>query len=83
MQIYTAIALLSLLGITLSANAARAFETPLPKLETATAEHMLSTQAQQRRSRPPSRRPERPPNRGDGRRDFTQPNVDTDQLQNF
>jgi hypothetical protein len=63
MQTYTAIALLSLLGITLSANAAQAFETQLPKSDTATAEEMLSTQTQQWR-RPPSR----PPNRGDGRR---------------
>ena len=76
MQIYTAIALLSLLGITLSANVAQAFETQLLKSDTATAEEILSTQTQKRRG-------ERPPNRGDGRRDFTQPNVDTDQLQNF
>jgi hypothetical protein len=61
MQTYTAIALLSLLSITLSANAAQAFETQLPKSETATAEEMLSTQTQKRRG-------ERPPNRGDGRR---------------
>jgi hypothetical protein len=66
MPTYTAIALLSLLSITLSANAAQAFETQLPNSETATAEEMLSTQAQQRR--PPSRPPSRPPNRGDGRR---------------
>jgi len=79
MQTYTAIAVLSLLGITLSANAAQAFETQLPSLETPTAENMLSTQTQQRRSPPPPR----PPNRGGGRRDFTQPNVDTDRLQNF
>jgi hypothetical protein len=79
MQTYTAIAVLSLLGITLSANAAQAFETQLPSLETPTAEHMLSTQTQQWRSRPPSR----PPNRGDGRRNFTQPNVDIHPLQNF
>ena len=55
MPTYTAIALLSLLGITLSANAAQAFETQLPKSDTATAEEMLSTQAQQRRERPPQR----------------------------
>jgi hypothetical protein len=67
MQTYTAIAVMSLLGITLSANAAQAFETQLPKSDTATAEEMLSTQAQQRRSRPPSRRPERAPDRGSGR----------------
>jgi hypothetical protein len=63
MQTYTAIALLSLLGITLSANAAQAFETQLPKSDTATAEEMLSTQTQQwRRSRPPQQW------RGGGRR---------------
>ena len=75
MQTYTAIALLSLLGITLSANAARAFETPLPKSETATAEYMLSAQTQQR--------PPRAPRRGSGRREFTQPNVDILPLQAF
>ena len=75
MQIYTAIALLSLLGITLSANAARAFETPLPKLETATAQYMLSAQTQQKRPRAPER--------GSGRRNFTQPNVYTHPLQDF
>ena len=75
MQIYTAIALLSLLGMTLSANAARAFETPLPKLETATAQYMLSAQTKQK--------PDRGPERGSGRRNFTQPNVDTHPLQNF
>ena len=75
MQIYTAIALLSLLGITLSANADRADETPLPKLETATAEYMLSAQTKQK----PDSRPER----GSGRRNFTQPNVETHPLQNF
>jgi hypothetical protein len=76
MPTYTAIAVLSLLGITLSANAAQAFETQLPKSDNATAEEMLSTQTQQWRRR-------RPPNRGDGRRYVTQPNVDTDQLQDF
>ncbi len=76
MQTYTAIAVLSLLGITLSANAAQAFETPLPKSETASAEQMLPTQTQQWRR-------ERAPNRGGGRRNFTQPNVDTHPLQNF
>ena len=75
MQTYTAIALLSLLGITLSANAARAIETPLPKLETATAQYMLSAQTQQR---PPRRPGTRTP-----RRNFTQPNVYTHQLQDF
>ena len=55
MHTYTAIALLSLLSITLSANVAQAFETQLPKSDTATAEEMLSTQTQQWRSRPPQR----------------------------
>ena len=75
MPTYTAIAVLSLLGITLSANAAQAFETPLPSLETATAEYMLSAQTQQKR--------ERGPERGSGRRNFTQPNVYTHPLQDF
>jgi hypothetical protein len=55
MPTYAAIALLSLLSITLSANAAQAFETQLPKSDTATAEEILSTQTQQWRSRPPNR----------------------------
>ena len=63
MKTYTAIAVLSLLGITLSANAAQAFETQLPKSDTASAEQMLSTQTQQWHSR----RPSRAPNRGSGR----------------
>ena len=75
MQTYTAIALLSLLGITLSANAARAFETPLPKIETATAEYMLSAQTQQKRDLTAER--------GSGRRNLTQPNVYTHPLQAF
>jgi hypothetical protein len=61
MPIYTAIAVLSLLGITLTANVAQAFETQLPKSDTATAEQMLSTQTQQWRRDPP-------PQRGGGRR---------------
>jgi len=75
MQIYTAIALLSLLGITLSAYAARAVETLLLKLETATAEYMLSAQTQQKRNLTAER--------GSGRRNFTQPNVYTHPLQAF
>jgi hypothetical protein len=72
MPTYTTIALLSLLSITLSATAAQAFETQLPKSDTATAEEILSTQTQEwGRSRA---------ERGSGRRSFTQPNVDTDQL---
>ena len=71
MQTYTAIALLSLLGITLSANAAQAFETQLPKSETASAEQMLPTQTQQwGRSRPSSpSSPPSSPSRGEGRRE--------------
>ena len=61
MPTYTAIALLSLLSITLSANAAQAFETQLPKSDTATAEQILSTQTQQWGAPPP------PPERGEGR----------------
>jgi len=75
MRTYTAIALLSLLGITLSANAAPAIETPLPKLETATAQYMLSVQIQQRGPRPPKN-----PKKRSQRRDFTQPNVYTHPL---
>ncbi|MEG4390872.1 heterocyst-inhibiting protein PatX [Microcoleus sp. BROC3] len=75
MQTYTAIALLSLLGITLSASAARAFESSLPMLETATAQYMLSAQTQQRGNRSPER--------GSGRRNFTEPNVYTHPLQDF
>ena len=75
MQTYTAIALLSLLGITLSATAARAIETPLPKLETATAEYMLSAQIKNKGPRKPAA--------GSGRRNFTQPNVYTHPLQAF
>ncbi len=75
MQIYTAIALLSLLGITLSATAARAVKTLLLKLETATAQYMLSAQTQQKRDLTAER--------GSGRREFTQPYVDILPLQAF
>lgn len=74
MQTYTAIAFLSLLGITLAASAAQAFESPVPMLETATAQYMLSAQTQQKG--------EREPERGSGRRNFTEPNV-THALQDF
>lgn len=75
MKTYTTIALLSLLGITLSASAAQAFESQLPMLETATAQYMLSAQTQQRGNRSPER--------GSGRRDFTESNVYTHPLQDF
>lgn len=74
MQTYTAIALLSLLGITLSACAAQAFEFPVPMLETASAQYMLSAQTQQKGDKGPER--------GSGRRNFTEPNV-THSLQNL
>jgi hypothetical protein len=75
MQNYTVIALLSLLGMTLSASAAQAFESPVPTLETATAQYMLSAQTQQKGDRAPER--------GSGRRGFSQSHVYTDSLQNF
>ncbi|MEG4405222.1 heterocyst-inhibiting protein PatX [Microcoleus sp. MON2_D5] len=75
MKTYTAIALLSLLGITLSASAAQAFESSLPMLETGTAQYMLSVQTQHK--------PNRPPKRGEGRRNFTESNVYTHPLQDF
>ena len=75
MQTYTAIALLSLLGITLSANAAQAFESSLPIVETATAQYMLSAQTKHK--------PDRGPERGSGRRNFSEPNVYTHPLQDF
>ncbi|MEG4850238.1 hypothetical protein QUB10_04915 [Microcoleus sp. B5-D4] len=75
MKTYTAIALLSLLGITLSASAAQAFESPLPILETGTAQYMLSAQTQQKGERPIKRR--------GNRRNFTEPTVYTHPLQDF
>ena len=75
MQIYTAIALLSLLGITLSASAVRASESPIQQLETATAQYMLSAQTQQKG--------ERSPERGSGRRDFIDSRGYTHPLQEF
>ncbi|MEG5039532.1 MULTISPECIES: hypothetical protein [unclassified Microcoleus] len=74
MKTYTAIALLSLLGITLSASAAQAFESSLPMVETATAQYMLSAQTQQKG--------ERGPEKG-RRRDCTEPNIYTHPLQDF
>ncbi|MEG4172210.1 MULTISPECIES: hypothetical protein [unclassified Microcoleus] len=75
MKTYTAIALLSLLGITLSASAAQAFESSLPIVETATAQYMLSAQTQQKGEPRRRRRAER--------RNFTEPNVYTHPLQDF
>ncbi|MEG4327515.1 hypothetical protein QUB37_00505 [Microcoleus sp. AT3-A2] len=75
MKTYTAIALLSLLGITLSATAAQAFESSLPIVETATAQYMLSAQTEHR--------PNRRPRRDTERRNFTEPTVYTHPLQDF
>jgi hypothetical protein len=75
MQTYTTIALLSLLGITLSASAALSIESPVEQLETATAQYMLSAQTQQRG--------ERPPRRGGGRHEFMEPTADNAPLQQF
>jgi len=75
MKTYTAIALLSLLGMTLSATPSGAVEPPAQRLETATAQYMLSAQTQQRRDRPPEK--------GGGRRNFTESNVYTHPLQDF
>jgi hypothetical protein len=76
MKNYTAIALLSLLGLSLSATAALSIESPVKQLETSTAqytEYMLSAQTQQRG--------DRAPRRGGGRYDFMEPNADTGALQ--
>ncbi|MEG4318832.1 MULTISPECIES: hypothetical protein [unclassified Microcoleus] len=75
MQTYTAIALLSLLGVTLSASAALSIQSPVEQLETATAQYMLAAQTQQRRDRPPSP--------GNGRHDFREPGTHTGSLQQF
>jgi len=73
MKNYTAIALLSLLGLSLSATCALSLESPVEQLETATAQYMLSAQTQQRGERPASR--------GTGRRqDFMEPRTDIQPL---
>jgi hypothetical protein len=74
MQTYTVIALLSLLGLTLSASAAQASQSPV-ELNTATAQYMLSAQTQQRG--------ERGPERGSGRRDFMESDLYSHSLQAF
>jgi hypothetical protein len=74
MQTYTVIALLSLLGLTLSASAAQASQSPV-ELDTATAQYMLSAQTQQRG--------ERGPERGSGRRDFMESDLYSHSLQAF
>ncbi|MEG4226486.1 hypothetical protein QUA35_10605 [Microcoleus sp. N9_B2] len=74
MKNYTAIALLSLLGLSLSATAALSLESPVEQLETATAQYMLSAQTQQRGELPRPRSP---------RRNFMEPRTDIQPLQQF
>ncbi|MCC3406523.1 MAG: hypothetical protein JGK17_13220 [Microcoleus sp. PH2017_10_PVI_O_A] len=73
MKNYPAIALLSLLGLSLSATCALSTESPLPQLETSTAQYMLSAQTQQRG--------DRAPRRGSGRYDLMQTGTVTQALQ--
>lgn len=75
MRTYTAIALLSLLSITLSPAASGAVEPAAQSLETATAEYMLSVQTQQRGER--TRRKPRE------RKNFVESSVSTDRYQEF
>ena len=75
MKNYTAIALLSLLGLSLSATAALSLESPVEQLETATAQYMLSAQTKQRKDRPPQRDQER--------RNFMESRTDIQPLQQF
>ncbi|MFB8797890.1 MAG: hypothetical protein U7126_27530 [Microcoleus sp.] len=55
MQTYTPFALLSLLGVTLSATVDGAFESLVGLLEIATAPYILSAQTAQRGDRSPER----------------------------
>lgn len=73
MKNYTAIALLSLSGLFLSATSASSIESPVAQLETSTAQYMLSAQTQQRGDHPPSKR--------NGRLNFIQPSGETQPLQ--
>jgi hypothetical protein len=68
MEIYTAIALLSLLGITLSASAQSAFESLVELLANATADYIILAPTQQGKG-------DRSPERGSGRRQFIQPHL--------
>jgi hypothetical protein len=68
MEIYTAIALLSLLGITLSASAQSAFESLVELLANATANYIVLAPTQQQKG-------DRSPERGSGRRQFIQPHI--------
>ena len=76
MKNYTAIALLSLLGLSLSATAALSLESPVEQLETATAQYMLSAQTEQSKDRGPQRRRK-------SRRDFMESRTDIQPLQQF
>ena len=73
MKTYTAIALMSLSGLFLSATCALSIESPVEQLETSTAQYMLSAQTQQKG--------ERPLKRNSPRRNFTEPTVYTHPLQ--
>lgn len=75
MKNYTAIALLSLLGLSLSATAALSLESPVEQLETATAQYMLSAQTKQSKDREPQRNTQR--------RDFMESRTDIQPLQQF
>jgi hypothetical protein len=75
MKNYTAIALLSLLGLSLSATAALSLESPVEQLETATAQYMLSAQTQQNKDRDPYR--------DQKRRNFMESRTDIQPLQQF
>ncbi len=68
MQIYTAIALLSLLGITLSASAQSAFESLVELLANAIADYIVLAPTQQQKG-------DRSPERGSGRRQFIQAHI--------
>jgi hypothetical protein len=68
MEIYTAIALLSLLGITLSASAQSAFESLVELLANAIADYIVLAPTQQQKG-------DRSPERGSGRRQFIQPHI--------
>jgi len=76
MKNYTAIALLSLLGLSLSATAALSLESPVEQLETTTAQYMLSAQTEQRGERERPRRPQQ-------RRNFMESRTDIQPLQQF
>ena len=73
MKTYTAIALLSLSGLFLSATCALSIESPVEQLETSTAQYMLSAQTQQKG--------ERSPERGGSRKGFIESDVSTHPLQ--